>query len=543
MSKATTSTQNLPYFAAMNSSNLLQAVAWSHIDGVTASDKGLTVTGIDRTIAALNNGTRQPSPFVNVGGPVVAGNKQGVTIHADFRRLSDSLATLRIYQNLPITFDEWRYEVPSIAVSLSNDEVLVEWYSGESSVAAVTTREQRAASADDAAISLEIGDGSVKVVMNGQVITTVASGTFSDGPFWFGVGAATGSSWQLARLDATLSNGDTVPGYRSVLAVDAVSASDSLRALTRPLNRSFKIGAAVSIEPLAFNATYRQIVAHEFSSITPENTMKPQFLQPEKGVFTFAEADLLVEFAQAHQQTIHGHTLVFGEANPIWMTTSQPKDRSQIMTDHIKSVVSHFGSAVDAWDVINEPMNDEGTALRSHLWFQAMGEDYLGQALRAAREAGPTQKLFINEYGLEQDGPKWTNFLALVDRLLAAKVPLDGIGFQAHVHDALDEIDSDVLRRHMQQLAQRGLVARISEIDVDGEDEDFQAEHYVLILKACLAEPNCSGVTTWGVSDAYGSTTLINSYPLEYGNDLLYDELMQPKSLYRLWQDTLKNAR
>ena len=54
----------------------------------------------------------------------------------------------------------------------------------------------------------------------------------------------------------------------------------------------------------------------------------------------------------------------------------------------------------------------------------------------------------------------------------------------------------------MQALEQIGLKARVSELDVS---DPTQYAAYGDILSACVGQANCTGVTTWGISDAYSS--------------------------------------
>jgi endo-1,4-beta-xylanase len=171
-----------------------------------------------------------------------------------------------------------------------------------------------------------------------------------------------------------------------------------------------------------------------------------------------------------------------------------------------------------------------------------MGKDYVAIALNAAHAADPSAKLYINDYGLEADGERWTALLQLIGQLQAQGVPLDGIGFEAHVYDNGDHIDPTVLEQHIEQLAKLGLVSRISEIDVHGEDSKYQAGEYTGVLKACLHESSCAAFSTWGITDKYGSTTDTGVYPLSYGNDLLWDTDLKPKPAYTSLIQLLKNT-
>jgi len=118
-------------------------------------------------------------------------------------------------------------------------------------------------------------------------------------------------------------------------------------------------------------------------------------------------------------------------------------------------------------------------------------------------------------------------------------VPLDGIGFQAHVHGQADEVNTHTLIKHLKLLADMGLLARISEADVYGDSQSKQSEQYANILQACLGSSNCTAFTTWGVTDRYGSTTELHNYPLQTGNDLIWDASLKPKATYRNLQTIL----
>jgi Glycosyl hydrolase family 10 len=80
-----------------------------------------------------------------------------------------------------------------------------------------------------------------------------------------------------------------------------------LRHLTaRPL-----IGTAVNTDLLGSDATYTAILDREFNSVTPENAMKWESVEAQRGVLDFSAADRLVAHARAHRQIVRGHTLVW----------------------------------------------------------------------------------------------------------------------------------------------------------------------------------------------------------------------------------------
>lgn len=76
-----------------------------------------------------------------------------------------------------------------------------------------------------------------------------------------------------------------------------------------------------------------------------------------------------------------------------------------------------------------EPFNDDGT-YRTDVFYNTLGVGYIATAFKTAHAADPNAKLYLNEYNLEYNGAKFNSALTLVKSLLAAGVPIHGVGFQ-----------------------------------------------------------------------------------------------------------------
>ncbi|WP_460378795.1 endo-1,4-beta-xylanase, partial [Thermus brockianus] len=99
--------------------------------------------------------------------------------------------------------------------------------------------------------------------------------------------------------------------------VDSVTQLGPLRSLA--VRAGIEFGTAVSASHLDEDSVYRTLLSREFSSITPENEMKWESLEPEPGRYVWENADRIVAFARAHQQRIRGHTLVWHNQMPVWL--------------------------------------------------------------------------------------------------------------------------------------------------------------------------------------------------------------------------------
>jgi endo-1,4-beta-xylanase len=304
------------------------------------------------------------------------------------------------------------------------------------------------------------------------------------------------------------------------------------------------IGAAVTVAPLTGEPAYGEAVRRDCSVVTPENEMKWGPIHPGRDRYDFARADAIVDFARAAGIALHGHTLLWHNQNPAWLTAGSvtPGELEALLQEHIASVVGRYAGRVAAWDVVNEALADDGT-LRPSLWAQRLGPGYLALAYRAAHEADPQARLLYNDYGAEGLTRKADAQHRLLADLLAQGVPLHGVGFQVHVTAA--GVPAEPFARNLERLAALGLELYVTEMDVrlptppTGQALAAQAEVYRSVLDVFLEQPAGKGFQTWGVTDRH--SWIPGRYP-GYGAGLPLDERYAPKPAYRAIGDALVRA-
>ncbi|NUP62268.1 MAG: endo-1,4-beta-xylanase [Nonomuraea sp.] len=291
------------------------------------------------------------------------------------------------------------------------------------------------------------------------------------------------------------------------------------------------IGTAVTGSRLT--GTYGDVAGAQFNSLTPGNAMKWGTVEPVQGSFDWSEADQIVAFAQAHHQQVRGHTLVWHSQNPSWLTsgTWTPAQLGSLLQNHIGTEVGRYKGEIAAWDVVNEPFNEDGT-YRSTLWYDGLGAGYIADALTWAHAADPAAKLYINDYNVEGVNAKSTALYNLVKDLKSRGVPIDGVGLQAHL--ILGQVPSS-LQQNIQRFADLGVDVAITELDVrmalpsDPTKLAQQAADYRSVVNACVAVARCAGVTVWGFTDA--DSWVPSTFP-GYGAATPYDENYAPKPAY-----------
>jgi endo-1,4-beta-xylanase len=301
-------------------------------------------------------------------------------------------------------------------------------------------------------------------------------------------------------------------------------------------------GTALSMQWVDRDTAYADLAATQFSQVTPENDMKWQVVEPTQGQLDWTGADATVAFAQAHDQIVRGHTLVWHNQLPNWLNDGSftPAQLKDLLQQHITTEVSRYAGKIYAWDVVNEAFNEDGT-WRDDIWYKGLGEEYVADAFKWAHAADPAAKLYINDYNVEGINPKSDALYDLVKKLLADGVPIDGVGIQAHF-DLQYSFPSD-MTENLQRFADLGLEVAITELDVrmptpvSAEELATQAEYYKQAVEACVAVKACVGITVWGFGDKYSWVPY--SFPSE-GAACLWDENLAPKPALAAVQEALQ---
>lgn len=525
--------------------------AWG-MPGATLRGNELRIAHVGREIVEQDGSEPQANSPINLMSHVEFEGDE-VTMAATVDTIRES-ASVQFYGRPPIIYDEHRFEQGSLRLTIEDGTVYYDYWNGQTNDA--QTNETPIGNTDKAEITVHKQGATLTVAVNGQKLFTIPDqGVFAKGNIWFGADSENqGGSARITQLKATgrvraITMNDLPPFAQDPNGFQALATKNGSR---------LKIGAAISPGPLAESASdekYRALAESQFGVWTTENALKFQFVHPQPNTYCFEEAEMLISRAEKCGIDVHGHALDFGSSPPRWLqdvARAHPENLETILSTHIARVVGKFKGRIKTWDVVNEPLAEyddtadgEGAELRHHIWYKGMGAAHIATALRAAHKADPQAELFINEYGLERDGKRWDFFLQTIDELLAKGVPLHGVGFQAHVYEqGRDDINPDVLRKHIRQLAKRGLKVRISEIDVCKRNTDYQAEQFADTLQVALEEPNVIHYSQWGVTEAYGSTSYIDDEGRKHiGDGLLFDTKGRPlKAAHRVWQ-MLKNFK
>jgi endo-1,4-beta-xylanase len=332
-------------------------------------------------------------------------------------------------------------------------------------------------------------------------------------------------------------------------------APDSLRALAAKVG--LRMGSALIPQDIE-TPSFAAIAGSQFSVVTPGNAMKWETVEPQQGVFDWSQADQLVSFAHANHQLIRGHTLMWHNQLPGWLTTGvangtiSDAQLKELLHQHILTEASRYRGQIWQWDVANEFFTDSNPSgiNPNDFWVSHLGPGILDDAFRWAHQADPHALLCYNDYNIAgEDGSnaKSDAVYAWLQQELAAGVPITCVGDQGHL-DTQYGFSGAQMQQDLQRYASLGLKVAITEADVRTFVTDAASQvptdhlavfaqpfEFGQMLKACLAVPQCISFTVWGFTDA---NSWVPGFFKGEGYATIYDVNLQPKpAYYELQQD------
>ena len=229
---------------------------------------------------------------------------------------------------------------------------------------------------------------------------------------------------------------------------------------------SFFVGVATSPQKLSEGSEHDKIIKRESGSITAEYQMKMKRILLSEGNYNWSQADEIVDYAVANELNIHGDTLIWHNSTPEWLENYSGSDAEfeNIIEEYITQVVSRYKGKITSWDVVNEGVNNSGGILRSTVFKERMGDDYIAKCLNFARNAVPDVLLFYNDYGMANNLSKQDNFFELIEDWKNINIPIDGIGFQMHI--SYTSPTKEKIVAATDRVIESGLLLHYSELDV-----------------------------------------------------------------------------
>jgi endo-1,4-beta-xylanase len=346
-------------------------------------------------------------------------------------------------------------------------------------------------------------------------------------------------------------------GSGAGLAVPSSGHAEETLALRKlAAEKGLLYGTTISAGQISGDPRFVDLVLQQTGLVVAENDMKWQDMnRGARGDDDYSPADTVAAFALENDLALRGHNLLWYYRTPNWFFDLESRQEiERAIVERIRGLAGRYRGMVHSWDVVNEPIEPKDgrpDGLRTGVFLEMFGPDYLALAYRTARETDPAARLVVNEYDLELDTPEQearrTALINLLERMRASGTPVDAVGVQAHLSCAGGPPFSAArLRRFLAELADLGLTIQITELDVTDENAPAEeavrdrlvADTYSRFLETALDEPAVKMVVTWGLSDRHSWIVRKETHESKWRGDgmpsrpLPFDADLKPKPAF-----------
>lgn len=250
-----------------------------------------------------------------------------------------------------------------------------------------------------------------------------------------------------------------------------------------------------------------------WNQVTPENAGKWGSVEWSRDQMNWGGLDQAYSFAKDNDFPFRFHVLIWGNQQPGWIEALDPDEQLEEIEEWMAAVAERYPE-IDYLEVVNEPLHDPPDAgdggyidaLGGKNNLYGTGWDWVIKSFELAKKYFPDStgtKLFINDYSIPNSNSSTTTYLEIINLLLDRNL-IDGIAVQGHAFSTRGSMKT--IKNNLDRLGDTGLPIQVSELDIDGLDDQVQLEDYQEIFPTFWQHPSVMGITLWGWRDGMWRT-------------------------------------
>lgn len=206
-------------------------------------------------------------------------------------------------------------------------------------------------------------------------------------------------------------------------------------------------------------------------------------------------APLAYEWLSENEIPVRGHNMIWPGWNflPAWLREyeNDPAKLRSLTRERVETVMKEWRGKLVEWDVTNE-------VWRQHALMDICGEELFLDWYRWMRELDPDTKLYYNDANTlvnNQPGHQ-DHYFETIKWMLEEHVPVDGMGFESHVHQF---VPPETIYKRIDRFAQLGPDIQITEFDIahPAASDEFIAQYARDFMTIVFSHPKPIGIVTW----------------------------------------------
>ncbi|GGF26818.1 endo-1,4-beta-xylanase [Hymenobacter cavernae] len=243
-----------------------------------------------------------------------------------------------------------------------------------------------------------------------------------------------------------------------------------------------------------------------WNMVVPSNAGKWGSVEGTRDVMNWTNLDAAYKLAKDNGFPFRLHVLLWGAQQPTWIASLPPAEQLEEIKEWFAAVAERY-PGIDYLEVVNEPLHnapddspttngDGGNYIVALGGAGTTGWDWVINAFKLGRQYFPNARLMINDYSVENSVENATRYRNIIT-LLQQQQLIDAIGIQGHSFSTRPT-SAAVLKSSLDVLAATGLPLYITELDVNGAEDETQLSEYQRVFPVFWEHPSIKGISHFG---------------------------------------------
>lgn len=240
---------------------------------------------------------------------------------------------------------------------------------------------------------------------------------------------------------------------------------------------------------------YLKILEQNFNYAVHENALKWYDNEKTQGTVSYSVADKIWEYCNQRNIAMRGHCIYWAKDDFVndWLFKLTATQLRKAIIDRGVSIVGHYKGRIDEFDLNNEMIHGD-------FFRRQLGYGIINEMAWIAKATNPNIKLYVNDYGILNQGYNTGPYINQIKTLLDNGVPIDGIGLQAHKAMKTDELTPTIIvQTNLDRIAELGLPIKITEALFNSKDEQIQKDEVYRLMPIFFAHPSVEAIVFWGI--------------------------------------------
>ncbi|WP_167855256.1 endo-1,4-beta-xylanase [Hymenobacter wooponensis] len=251
-----------------------------------------------------------------------------------------------------------------------------------------------------------------------------------------------------------------------------------------------------------------------FNQVVSENGGKWGSVEGTRNVMNWTDLDSAYLRAKRQNIPFRMHVLIWGNQQPSWIENLPPAEQLAEIKEWYAAVAQRYPD-IAFLEVVNEPTHDapvmqSPTDQGSGNYIEALGGkgatgwDWVITSFQLARQYFPNTPLMLNDYSVENTTAGAQQYLNIIN-LLKQRNLIDVVGIQGHAFST-QPTPAASLTANLNLLASAGFPLYITELDIDGLQDEVQLAEYQRVFPLFWEHPAVKGITLWGYRPGHWRT-------------------------------------